>query len=339
MTRALSAFLLLFVVTALPGVAQAADAKSPASADKASINTLLARASEAVRRETYRGILVYLREGQLDTLRVIHRTQNGLEQERLVSLTGQPREVIRKGGVVTSILPNSKVVLISRRKHEGLLGSVAQFSAERMREHYRVRDLGQRRLSDRVGQLVSIEPLDGYRYGYRMLIDEQTRLPLKLDLVSGSDVLEQLMFTQIEFPKKIADSEFEPGYDIQGFRVIKHEAVQVEDKPVPEDAWKPTDLPPGFELAEDGVRRVTETGFVRQMLFTDGVATVSAFIAPAGLRKPLEGATTMGAVNAYGHVVDDTQITVVGEVPALTVKQIAENLVRETRSASDNASP
>ncbi|MES1947724.1 MucB/RseB [Salinisphaera sp. C84B14] len=340
MTRALPAFLLLFFLTALSAAAQAADGEASASAEAdGSLNALLAEASEAVRSETYRGIIVYLREGQLDTLRVIHRRRDGLEQERLVSLTGQPREVIRRGGVVTSILPQNKVVLISQRKHDGLLGSVAQFSADRMGEHYRVSDMGQRRLADRVGRLISIEPLDGYRYGYRMLIDDETRLPLKLDLISDNNVLEQLMFTQVEFPKSIDDDEFEPGYDIDGFRVVKHQAVQVEDKPVPEDAWKPTDLPPGFELAEDGVRRVTESGFVRQMLFTDGVAAVSAFIAPAGLRKPLEGATTMGAVNAYGHVVEDTQITVVGEVPARTVKRIAENLVRETQSASRNVSP
>ena len=326
MTRALSAFLLLFVFTTFAGAAAAA------GSSERSINELLGRASQAVREENYRGILVYLREGQLDTLRVIHRMSDGLEQERLVSLTGQPREVIRRGGVVTSILPNNEVVLISRRKRESLLGSVPQFSAERMRAHYRVSDMGQRRLSDRTGRLVRIEPLDDYRYGYRMLIDEQTSLPLKLDLMRDDDVLEQLMFTQIEFPESIADSAFEPGYDITGFRVVKHQAVQVEDKPVPEDVWQPTHLPPGFELAEDGVRQVTENGYVRQMLFTDGVATVSAFVAPAGLRKPLEGATTMGAVNAFGHVVGNTQITVVGEVPAITVKQIARNLVRETRA-------
>lgn len=332
MTRALSAFLLLFVLTTFAGAVQAAGDDS----SEGSIYTLLGRASQAVRSENYRGILVYLREGQLDTLRVIHRMNDGLEQERLVSLTGQPREVIRRGGVVTSILPNNKVVLISRRKRESLLGSVAQFSAERMRAHYRVTDMGERRLSDRTGRLVRIEPLDDYRYGYRMLIDQQTSLPLKLDVVSGNNVLEQLMFTQIEFPKDIVDSEFEPGYDINGFRVVKHQAIEVEDKPVPGDAWQPTNLPPGFELAEDGVRQVTENDYVRQMLFTDGVATVSAFVAPAGLRKPLEGATTMGAVNAFGHVVGDTQITVVGEVPAATVKQIARNLVRETKAA-DNA--
>lgn len=326
MIRALSAFILFYALVGLLGVAAAAE--SPGKPD-ISVDELLSSASSAVRTENYSGTLVYLREGQLDSLRVIHRNRDGLEQERLVSLTGQPREVLRRGGVVTSILPENKVVLISRHNREGLLGSMSKFSPARMRAHYHVTDRGERRLADRVGRMIEIEPRDGFRYGYRMLIDVKTRLPLKLDLVRQNAVVEQLMFTQIDFPESIPDSEFQPGYDIEGFRVIEHEAVQVEDKPVPEDAWQPTDLPPGFELAEDGIRRVTKDGFVRQMLFTDGVATVSAFIAPSGLRKPLEGATTMGAVNAFGHVVGDTQITVVGEVPAATVERIAQNLVRD----------
>lgn len=333
MTRTLSAFLLVFVWVGVAAATQAGDKTADNDSSAASINELLSSASEAVRRETYRGVMVYLRENELDTLRVIHRFGKGHEQERLISLTGQPREVIRSGGKVTSILPQNRVVLISRRERKGLLGSVAQFSAERMHSHYKVSERGKRRLSDRIVRLIRIEPRDEYRYGYRMLIDEKTHLPLKLDLLRDGDVVEQLMFSEIEFPDQIPDSAFKPGYDIDGYRVIEHQAVPVADTPVPEDAWKPTRLPPGFELAEDGVRRVTEAGVVRQMLFTDGVATVSAFIAPSGLRKPLKGASTMGAVNAYGHVVGDTQITVVGEVPAITVEQIAQHLVRDSKAA------
>lgn len=334
MTRALTAFFLLFALTGFTSAAAGATGEPTETPTQASIHELLADAAQAVRRETYRGVLVYLRADQLDTLQIIHRFVDGVEHERLVSLTGQPREVIRRGGQVTSILPESQVVLISRHKREGLLGSVAQFSAERMRDHYTVRETGSRRLADRVGRVIRIQPLDPYRYGYRMLIDKETLLPLKLDLMQDEDVLEQIMFSQIEFPKTIADSEFKPGTDIDGFRVIEHEAVDVGEEAAPESDWHITDLPPGFELAEDGVRRVTENGYVRQLLFTDGVATVSAFIAPAGLRKPLDGATTMGAVNAFGRVVGDTQITVVGEVPAATVKHIARNLVRKPAAGS-----
>ncbi|MDA3921534.1 MAG: MucB/RseB C-terminal domain-containing protein [Salinisphaera sp.] len=335
MTRALIAFILWF---GLIGGATAATNGQPAK-DPTSAIQLLANASQAVRHESYRGVLVYLRHGQLDTLKVVHRFHNHHEQERLLSLTGPPREVIRDGNQVTSILPSHKLVLISQHAPKSLLGSVTRFSTKQLRAHYKVVDKGTERFAGRSCRVISIQPRDRYRYGYRMLIDQQKQLPLKLELRQGNKVLEQLIFTEISFPKSIPGKDFLATYDVSGFRVVKHEAIHVQDQAsVPEDDWKAKDLPPGFELAEDGVRQVTKHGFVRQMLFTDGVATVSAFIAPAGLRAPLKGATRMGAVNAYGDVVGDMQITVVGEVPAVTARKIAQNLIRtkpKTKSTTE----
>ena len=68
MTRALSAFFLLFVF-----IGQAAAASDPPPSSDQSVNELLASASQAVGRENYRGVMVYLRQNQLDTLRVVHR--------------------------------------------------------------------------------------------------------------------------------------------------------------------------------------------------------------------------------------------------------------------------
>ncbi len=328
MTRALPAFFLLFSLVGL------ANAEATRSASDPEIGRWLTQAAHAVRTDSYRGVMVYLRQGQLDTLRVVHRYSNGIEQERLVALTGQPREVIRHGGRVTSILPQSEVVLITHHQRDGLLADIGNFSAAEMGAHYDLRYLGSRRLADRPSHVISIEPLDEYRYGYRMLIDEKTHLPLKLNLLHEEQVLEQLMFTEIAFPEHIPDEAFEPSYDIDDFQVMKHQTVQVDNPPAVDNQWRPTRLPPGFDLAENGIRQIDDGGVVRQLLFTDGVATVSAFIAPAGMRKPLNGATTMGAVNAYGRAAGDYHITVVGEVPAVTVRLIAENIVHKGDRAS-----
>lgn len=323
MTRALTAFVLLFgLVGASSAATKPADDASPSALE------LLVSASQAVRHESYRGILVYLRDGQLDTLKVVHRFHDDDEQERLLSLTGAPREVIRDGNEVTSILPQHKLVLMSEHPPKSLLGKVTRFAPEQLSAHYVVARDGSERFAGRKTDVVTINPRDRYRYGYRMLIDRDKRLPLKLELVRNDDVLEQMMFTEVSFPESISGKDFLANYDVSGFRVVKHEAIHMQDDDsVPDKKWQAHGLPAGFRLAEDGVRQVTEDQFVRQMLFTDGVATVSAFIAPAGLRKPLKGATRMGAVNAYGAVVDDTQITVVGEVPAITAQQIARDLI------------
>lgn len=336
MSRVLTAVFLFIALTGLTAAqtdtttttaATAADATS-----KLSVADWLAKAAQTVRTGDYRGVMVYLRQDQLDTLRIVHRFHDGIEQERLLAMTGRPREIIRNGSRVVTILPQDKVVLITHQKKRGsLLTRVGRFVSKQMQAHYRMQVLDSRRLANRPARVISIEPRDAYRYGYRIVIDEKTFLPLKLNLVSGEHVLEQLMFTEIAYPKDIPDSAFRPSYDLDGFRVIDHQpARQQADDAAPAIAqtrWRLTKLPPGFELVEAGLRRTSGGQAVRQLLFSDGVATVSAFVAPAGVPNPLLGATTMGAVNAFGRKAGAYHITVVGQVPALTVRMIAENLV------------
>lgn len=325
MSRTLTAFFLLFALT---GTTTAYAASSTASSQELSVAQWLANAARTVRTGSYRGVMVYLRKDQLDTLRVVHRYSNGVEQERLLALSGRPREIIRHGSRVVSILPANKVVLITHHEERSnLLSRISRFTSDRMRAHYRMEVLGERRLAGRPTRVISIHPRDQYRYGYRILIDQKTYLPLKLNLIYDQQVLEQLMFTEIAYPEHIAESAFEPSYDIDDFRVIDHKAMKVGNPPIMNTHWRLTELPPGFELVESGIRNTPNGPAVRQMLFTDGVATVSAFIAPADVPKPLIGGTTMGAVNAFGRAAGEYHITVVGEVPAVTVRMIAENLV------------
>lgn len=358
MNRALFAFLLLFVLTGAGGAFAAAPDSSSSQPSSASSNSQsssshsrysdtqslssdmrvgqwLAKAADAVRTGSYRGVMVYLRREQLDALRIVHRFHDGVEQERLLALTGRPREIIRRGSRVISILPANEVVLITHQQQRGkLLSRVSQFTSQRLQAHYDLKVLGSRRLADRPTRVISIRSEDKYRYGYRILIDKKTHLPLKLNLIYQGKVLEQLMFTEIAYPEHIPASVFEPSYDIDGYRVIDQKSVKVRGQAVAQIQWHATRLPPGFELVETGVRTTSSGHVVRQLLFSDGVATVSAFIAPAGVPKPLIGGTTMGAVNAYGLVNGSYHITAVGEVPAVTVRMIARNLVHEGRTTA-----
>ncbi|MGH8560951.1 MAG: MucB/RseB C-terminal domain-containing protein, partial [Nevskiales bacterium] len=65
---------------------------------------------------------------------------------------------------------------------------------------------------------------------------------------------------------------------------------------------------------------------VEHMVFTDGLATVSAFVAPAGAPGKFKGLSRRGAMTAYARMVDDFHVTVVGEVPQATVELIANQL-------------
>ena len=68
------------------------------------------------------------------------------------------------------------------------------------------------------------------------------------------------------------------------------------------------------------------------MVYSDGLASVSVFIEKnEGEAKHIQGALSMGAVNAFGNAVGDYFATVVGVVPAKTVQSMAESLAKESR--------
>ena len=66
---------------------------------------------------------------------------------------------------------------------------------------------------------------------------------------------------------------------------------------------------------------------VRHLVFTDGLASVSVFIEKHQASMPnLVGASRMGAVNAFGRLIQNHHVTAVGEVPRATVQMISESV-------------
>jgi sigma-E factor negative regulatory protein RseB len=61
------------------------------------------------------------------------------------------------------------------------------------------------------------------------------------------------------------------------------------------------------------------------MVYTDGLASLSIFIEKQS-EETLRGSTSMGAVNAFIHILNSHSVTAIGEVPAITVQQIAESV-------------
>lgn len=65
------------------------------------------------------------------------------------------------------------------------------------------------------------------------------------------------------------------------------------------------------------------------MVYSDGLASVSVFIEKnRGGQNHLQGASSMGSVNAYGDSLGDYFVTVVGEVPANTVRAMAQSTAK-----------
>ena len=67
------------------------------------------------------------------------------------------------------------------------------------------------------------------------------------------------------------------------------------------------------------------------MVYSDGLAAVSVYVESAGdgAQNQQAGTSQLGTTHAYSRVTDGVLITVVGDVPAITVQSIG-NAVRLT---------
>ncbi len=286
----------------------------------------LQRVSEAANTLNYDGTFVYSNGEWMESMRIIHRAGPDGSQARLISLTGEAREVIRDANRVTCILPDSESVLVSKSKPRSVPAFSVFSPSGQFAAHYELATSPGERVAGRSTRLVTIVPRDEYRYGYRLSVDERSGLLLKSELVGPSGMLlEQIIYTTISMPQTIPDELLRPGVSGEGFTWYTSDAPGPEPE---ESQWTVAWVPEGFQMSD---RASDPAGAGRMplehLVYTDGLASVSVFIEHLDTNNvPQEGLSSMGVVNAYGRMVDGFQVTAVGEVPAATVERVGRSV-------------
>ncbi len=287
----------------------------------------LMKMNEAPRRHDFAGTFVYQHGTQLEAMRIVHKAEKGMVRERLVSLNGAAREIVRNEREVRCYLPDQNSVVVEHRKTDAR--GFPTILPERLPEldaHYVIQLGKTERIAGRVAQQLTIRPRDSYRYGYGLWADHDTGLLLKADLLdSKGQSLEQFMFTHIDLGT-VPAAALQP--ESPGKGTVWHRESGMTPA-TPAQKWGATQLPKGFKLSHQVMRNVPmHNKTVEHLVYSDGLATVSLFVEPIDKNaKPgMQGASRMGAVHAYGARVDGHQVTVVGEVPADTVSLIAKSV-------------
>jgi sigma-E factor negative regulatory protein RseB len=290
----------------------------------------LGKMTQAVHSLNYEGVFVYQHESRIDTSRIVHKIVDGVPHERLTSLSGAPHEIVRDAREVRRYYPDESTVVIEQRRGDNQnFPSILPERLQDLEENYQIA-LGKiGRIAGRAAQQVLIRPRDGYRYGYYLWSDQESGLLLKADLVDEKDqVLEQFVFTQVNIGGNIPMSALVP-------QATKPDVVMHRDNREISDSephWTVTKLPKGFRLLMQLHREVSfNKRAVDHLVYSDGLAAVSVFVERLDAtdeKSRLQGASRMGAVNAYGAQIDQHYVTIMGEVPSATVSLIGESVAR-----------
>jgi sigma-E factor negative regulatory protein RseB len=265
------------------------------------------RMGTALATLNYEGTLVELSGDEAAVMRVVHRHERGTTSERLTAIDGVGREIIRHGDEVTCILPDQRTVLVDRR--DNIPGSTSRLRArfgERPRfpaAHYRLALEPGPELAGRPTQLVVIEAADALRYGYRLWLDEATALPLKLQVATDDGmVVEQVLFADVRLGEPIADAALQASRPTEGYTWRR--TVAAVTPVAASAAWSASRLPPGFAQRAATTKPGRSGTPVTQLVYSDGVATVSVFIEPqapsGGGDGPAGPACTRGSGPATG---------------------------------------
>lgn len=280
----------------------------------------LQRMDSAAREQNYIGTMVYGARGQMDTLRVFHRVSEAGESERLVSLNGEPREMVRHGSTVLFTGNGS----LPRAYVRG--AAATPFDADQLQDalpHYRVMAVGEDRVAGLRAQVIDVRAGDAFRYSWRLWLDADTGLLLK-SVRHGVDGIpvELMMFTDIALGAVPSDEQLKA--------TVATEPRQVDARPLAtaspgEARWDIADLPPGFRqtLSERDAAQPNE----EHLVFTDGLASVSVYISPVAANDATPPINLReGALSVFSRQVDRYRVYVIGDVPELTVQRFAQGV-------------
>jgi sigma-E factor negative regulatory protein RseB len=299
----------------------------------------LVRMERALGSLNYEGTLVQMHGNEAAVMHVVHRVDGGVGAERITAMDEVGREIIRRGDEVTCIFPDQRTVVVGRRssKTNGTSPLRQQFpdDARFDDEHYRFAIASGGRLVGRSTWLVTVKPMDQYRYGYQLWLDRDTAMPLKVQIhASDGAVVEQLLFSEISLPAQIPAAALNPSASTEGFSWRRSD-VGESDAPAGQGTpatpvWRAMSLPPGFRLHTARSRRVDSGDApMEHLVYSDGLVNVSVFVeSGANATGQGEGVSRIGAANAYTEMTGTWLVTAVGEVPVRTVEMIARSLQR-----------
>jgi len=287
---------------------------------------LLDRMNEAVRLLDYEGRFVVQSADRLDAMYIVHRVNQGAERERVVSLTGKPREIIRSDQAVACRLAGRDAPInVGLRSNGRSFSPLRGVSGAQLDASYRIEMLEPGRVAGRDSYQVLIRPRDDLRYGYRLFIDQTSALPLQTVMFDESQrPVSQMMFVELRVDRAITPIE----HDLSAMQLARADPgdyLPVERFAPPD--WVFPELPPGFHLNVHRRKALGNTlGEREHFIFSDGLASVSVYVQPAGEDAGLSGVSRLGLAKAVGRVVGEHEVIVVGEVPTKTLHWFAQQI-------------
>ncbi|HLB15965.1 MAG TPA: MucB/RseB C-terminal domain-containing protein [Burkholderiales bacterium] len=315
------------VLAAALAAGSAACPDGAAAQENADAISWLQRIYRSTERLSYTGTFVYQQGEQVESSRITRIVDASGVHERLEALDGTPREIVRVNEEVKCYLPQTMTVKVERQADTTPFPAM-RADARELVPYYDIRKGETERIAGYDCQSIILEPKDKLRYGHKLWADLATGMLVKAKTFNEKhEVVEQFTFTQLQIGGRIERDQVKSRFAGKG-RDWRVESAATVPADLARHGWLLRSLPAGYRKITEMKRNLGASVDVGHIVLSDGLAAMSVFIEPLAAKPSLGplGPSRQGAVNVYTRKLDGYLVTVVGEVPAESVKLIANSL-------------
>lgn len=245
----------------------------------------------------------------------------------LLYLEGPAKEIILHNGVTSYFQPDSPSFSINSPRIIEAFPDVIYNNFTNLTEIYDFILLGKTRTANRSVQLVKIIAKDKDRYSYIIWVDEETYLPIRIDLLDqNNEIISQVKVVQLDMnfdKQKIANYINSRTYPI---------LLSVDEQDNALDEWRLAWLPKGFEeIAAYNVNFYNSE--IATKLFSDGVFSFTVNVSPE-VTKQSNQFIQQGGRTIFSTNIANKNIIIIGNLPRTTIERIAQNIVEKSSQTS-----
>ncbi|GAC15124.1 sigma-E factor negative regulatory protein RseB [Aliiglaciecola lipolytica E3] len=250
-------------------------------------------------------------------------TEDGIEMEQLDQLNGPGREVIRVGDKVSYFESHRPPYSLASGYIIGPLPNRLLTEPRSLLSAYDFVIIGKSRISGKAAQQIRMISKDKSRFGYNLWLDQQTGLPLKINVVdlTGQNV-EQIQVTALEV------TEHPDPYFTRLETAAMPAVIQLPTQEEVKQKWQIEFIPVGMEQVKHTVRQLPDNGGpLEYLMLSDGLVDISVY-----MHRATDPSAASDIVARFGSDIyyssrqGTVLVTVIGKIPANTANAIASSI-------------
>lgn len=284
---------------------------------------LLQQMSAASQSLNYELSFIGITKQGIDSYRYRHAKKQTSQFGDLLLMDGPRREVVQRGNDISYFETGLQPFTLAGDHIVDSLPELVFSDITNLAKYYDFIAVGRARAVDRNCEVIRVVSRDGSRFSYIVWIDEQDKLPLRVDLLDrDGETLEQ--FRVISVTVDPAVEEAFNGIEKANLPPV----LSIPDSSKAQFSWIPKWLPDGMKEVSRSKRQLPNLPVnIESRLYSDGLFSFSINVNTTNNTASADQIVRQGRRTVQTEVRNGNEITVVGELPPSTAKRIADSIV------------